>query len=75
MKLVSPADGRVGCAGACAASGDRVVVGQVDAIVEVTPPSSGPAVVTLLVQKSCRLGGPLRAVGVDRVELTLMPSG
>ncbi len=75
VRLVSPADGRVGCAGACAASGDRVVVGRVGATVEVTPPSSGSAVVTLLVQKICRVGGQFRAVGVDRVELTLLPSG
>ena len=75
VDLVSPSSGRVACSGACATSGDRVVVGRAEATVEVTPPASGPTVVTLLVRKQCRRGGQLREVGVDRVEITLVRSG
>jgi probable HAF family extracellular repeat protein len=75
VKLRSPASGRIGCEGACAAAGDHVTVGRAITIVEVTPPASGQTVVTLLVRKSCRRGDRLRAVGVDRVELTLVPPG
>ena len=75
IELVSPAGGSVGCEGACAPSGDRVVVGRTEAVVEVRPPPNGPTVVTLLVQKSCLRGGRSHEVGVDRVELALTSAG
>jgi probable HAF family extracellular repeat protein len=75
VKVVSPTAGRIDCGGDCAASGDRIVTGDTDVIVEVASPSSGPTVVTLLVQKSCRREGRLREVGVDRIELALVPPG
>ena len=75
IELVSPAGGSIGCEGACAPSGDRVVVGRAEAVVEVRPPPNGPTVVTLLVQKSCRRGGRSHEVGVDRIELALTSAG
>ncbi len=68
---LSAPSGRVSCVGTCPATGEGVVSG----VVTVRLTAIGVKRVTLLVHKYCRTGGQLEAVGVDRVELTLVSSG
>ena len=75
VKRLSPAGGSVRCSGACGQSGERAHSGRSDATIEVSARSSGQTAVTLLVRKFCVSGGRLREVGVDRIELTLVPPG
>ena len=75
VRLLSPAGGSVRCSGACGQTGERVHSGRSEATIEVSAPSSGHATVALLVRKFCLTGGRLREVGVDRIELTLVPPG